>query len=57
MPEGTDLAAGFYYSFKSISNLIRLFKIPCLHKKGLCPHSGKIAERSILYNEIAFEAT
>ena len=57
VPEGTDLAAGFYYCFKSISNVIRLFKIPCLPKKSLCPGSGKMAKRSVPYSEIAFEAT
>lgn len=57
MPEGTVLAAGFYYCFKSTSNVIRLSKIPCLHKQTLCPGSGKVTEGMILYSEIAFEAT
>lgn len=52
VPEGTDLAVGFYNCFKSISNVIKLFKIPFLHRRS----SGEMAERSISYSEIAFEA-
>lgn len=57
VPEGTVLAVGFYYCFKSTSNVIRLSKIPCTHKQTLCPASGKVTEIMIPYSEIAFEAT